>query len=68
VPTDVLEDYVVMIEKRDGTVTTFQPMAFRLAARCPSTLLLSTCVERYNARMAREGIADRAFLVPRKRR
>lgn len=67
-PTDVLEDYSVMIEKRDGTVMTLRPEAFRLVARCPNTLLLATCVERYNARMVREGLADRATLVPRKRR
>lgn len=67
-PTDVLEDYSVMIEKRDGTVMTFRPEAFRLTARCPSTLLLTTCVARYNARMTREGVADRAALVPRKPR
>ena len=63
----VLEDFSVMIESRDGTVMTLRPEAFRLAARCPSTLLLSTCVERYNARMARDGIDDRATIVPRRR-
>ena len=63
----VLEGFSVMIESRDGTVMTLRPEAFRLVARCPSTLLLSTCVERYNARMARDGIADRATIVPRRR-
>ena len=63
----VLEDFSVMIESRDGTVMTLRPEAFRLVARCPSTLLLSTCVERYNVRMTREGLDDRAVIVPRRR-
>lgn len=62
--TDVFKDFRVMIESTDGTIRTYKPETFRLAARCPSTLLLSVCVERYNARMAREGISDRAQLVP----
>lgn len=53
-----------MIERSNGTLMTLKPEAFRLAARCPDTLLLSTCVERYNARMAREGIREQARLEP----
>ena len=64
---DVLRDFVVVLETADGTLRTYKPEEFRLAARCPSTLLLSTCVERYNARMVREGINERARLVPRKK-
>lgn len=64
--TDVLRGYAVIVESSDGTLRTYKPETFRLAARCPSTLLLSTCVERYNARMAREGIKEHARLVPRK--
>ena len=66
--TDVLRDFVVIIETSDGTLRTFKPEAFRLAARCPSMLLLSTCVERYNARMKREGIREHAQLVPATKR
>lgn len=65
---DILRDFVVMIETSDGTLRTFQPEAFRIAARCPSTLLLSTCVERYNARMKREGLREHAQLVPKSKR
>lgn len=65
--SDVLGDFVVVIERNDGTVMTLKPEAFRLAARCPTTLLLSTCVERYNARMIRDGIREHASLVPRRR-
>ena len=65
--TDVLKDFRVVIERADGTLMPLSPEAFRLTARCPSTLLLATCVERYNARMAREGITERASIVPRKR-
>lgn len=65
---DVLRDFVVVIESSDGTLRTFKPEEFRLAARCPTTLLLSTCVERYNSRMAREGIREHAQLIPRKKR
>lgn len=61
--TDVLKGFRVVVETADGTLRTYRPEAFRLAARCPSTLLLSTCVERYNARMAREGIHERARLI-----
>lgn len=64
---DVLRDFVVVLETADGTIRSYKPEAFRLAARCPSTLLLSTCVERYNARMTREGINEHARLVPRKK-
>jgi hypothetical protein len=62
--TDVLKDFRVVVETADGTLHTHSSEAFRLAARCPSTLLLSTCVARYNARMVREGINERARLVP----
>lgn len=65
---DVLKEFAVVIERSDGTIMTLKPEAFRLAARCPSTLLLSTCVERYNARMIREGIRESATIVPRNRR
>lgn len=65
---DVLRDFVVVLETADGTLRTYRPEVFRLAARCPSTLLLSTCVERYNARMAREGINEHARLVPAPKR
>lgn len=65
---DVLKDFVVVLETAGGTLQTLKPEAFRLAARCPSTLLLSTCVERYNARMKREGINEHAHLMPRKGR
>lgn len=61
--TDVLKDFRVVIETADGTLRTYQPEAFRLAARCPITLLLSTCVERYNARMVRDGIYEHARLI-----
>ena len=62
---DPLQDFVVVLETADGTLRTYQPEAFRLAARCPSTLLLSTCVERYNARMKREGIREHVSLKMR---
>lgn len=65
---DVLKDFVVLVESTDGTLRTHRPDAFRLAARCPSTLLLSTCVERYNARMKREDIREHAQLVPARKR
>jgi hypothetical protein len=68
VAEDVLRDFVVVLETEGGTLQTLRPEAFRLAARCPSTLLLSTCVERYNARMAREGINERAQLVPTRKK
>lgn len=62
---DVLKNFVVVVETADGTIHSYRPETFRLAARCQSTLLLSTCVERYNARMAREGLVERARLMPR---
>ena len=65
---EVLKEFVVVLETAGGTLQTFKPEAFRLAARCSSTLLLSICVERYNARMVREGINERARLVPACRR
>ena len=61
-----MRDFAVLLESEDGRIRTLRPEVFRLAARCPSTLLLSTCVERYNARMAREGIRETARLVPRR--
>lgn len=65
---DVLKDFDVVLETADGRLRTLRPEAFRLAARCPSTLLLSTCVERYNARMKREGLNESASLVPARKR
>lgn len=62
------KDFVVVVESTDGTLRTFKPAEFRLAARCPTTLLLPTCVERYNARMKREGIGEHAQIVPRNKR
>ena len=63
---DVLEGYKVVLERSDGTLYTLSANAFRAVARCPSTLLLTTCVERYNARMAREGLRERASIVPKR--
>ena len=66
--TDVFEDFTVALERADGTIYTLSPEAFRLAARCQSTLLLTACVKRYNARMVREGINEHARLVSKRRR
>ena len=63
---DVLENFKVVLERSDGTLYTLSADAFRDVARCPSTLLLTTCVERYNARMAREGVRERASIVPKR--
>jgi hypothetical protein len=63
----ILRDFVVMVESADGTLRTIKPEAFRLMAGCSTAMLLSTCVERYNAKMAREGIGAQAHLVPRRR-
>lgn len=65
---DAFKDFVVVVESTDGTLRTFKPQEFRLAARCPMTLLLPTCVERYNARMVREGVREHAQIVPRNKR
>ena len=65
---DVLRDFVVIVESTDGTLRTWKPEMFRQIARCPNTLLLSTCVERYNDRMKREGIREHAQLVPAPKR
>jgi hypothetical protein len=62
VAVDLFQDFAVILETANGTLRTYSPEVFREAAHCPSTLLLSTCVERYNARMAREGINESARL------
>lgn len=59
-----MRDFAVLLESEDGRIRTLRPEAFRLAACYPSTLLLSTCIERYNARMERERIRETARLVP----
>ena len=70
--TDVLKDFRVVVVTADGMLHTYSPEAFReavcLAAYCPNTLPLSTCVARYNARMVREGINESARLVPARKR
>jgi len=68
VTEDVLKDFDVMVEFSDGKLRTFRPEEFRHLARCPSRLLLSTCVEWYNTKMKRDGIGEHAQLVPRKKR
>lgn len=66
--TDAFEDFVVMLETADGTLHTYRPKAFRLAAQCSSAISLDECVRRYNVRMAREGIVEHARLVLRPKR
>jgi len=65
---DVLKDFDVLVEFSDGQLRTFRAEEFRRLARCPSRLLLSTCVEWYNAKMKRDGIREHAQLVPRTKR
>jgi hypothetical protein len=63
---NVLGAFVVLLETSDGTLRTYKPETFRLMARCPSTLLITECVKRYNDRMRREGIKEHASLLPKK--
>lgn len=65
---DAFEDFVVMIETADGTLHSYKPEAFRLAARCSIAISLDECVRRYNVRMAREGIDEHARLMLRPKR
>ena len=64
---DVLGGFRVVLEREDGTLYTLSADAFRAVARCPQALLLTTCVERYNARMARVGLRERASIIPKAR-
>ena len=59
--SDVFAGFTVVIEdasgQRRGSLT---PDEFRAAMDCPKTAFLADCVERWNARQAREGAEDRA--------
>ena len=59
--SDVFAGFTVVIEdasgQRRGSLT---PDEFRVAMACPKTAFLADCVERWNARQAREGAEDRA--------
>lgn len=66
--SDVFQDFVVVVETADGTLHSYKPETFRLAARCSSAVLLSECVKRYNTRMEREGLRERAQIMSRPRK
>lgn len=66
--TDIFENFLVIIEDARGRRRgSFTPEAFRVAIGCPKTAFLADCIERYNARQAREGAEDRARLEMRTR-
>jgi len=58
---DVFAGFTIVIEdaagRRRGSLT---PDEFRAAMDCPKTAFLADCVERWNARQARDGAEDRA--------
>ena len=61
--TEVFAGFVVLVEdasgRRRGSLT---PEEFRAATGCPKDAFLADCVDRWNARQAREGAEDRARL------
>jgi hypothetical protein len=63
---EVFKDFLVVIEdaegQRRGSLT---PEQFREAVGCSRTAFLADCIDRYNARQAREGAEDRARLEMR---
>jgi hypothetical protein len=64
--TDVFQDFLVVIESADGTRRgSLTPEEFRSVSGCSKTAFLADCLERYNARQAREGAEDRARLEMR---